>query len=108
VILRRHRPGAGRRKLHRHMWIHGLPLKMPFRRSKLYISAIVPVGLGFLVGILSAVMGIGGGFRHGARHDLHAGHADRRRARHLSPADHLRRRQRDRAAGGEHGRWTRC
>ncbi len=62
VILRRHRPGAGRRKLHRHMWIHGLPLKMRFRRSKLYISAIVPVGLGFLVGILSAVMGIGGGF----------------------------------------------
>lgn len=62
VILRRHRPGAGRRKLHRHMWIHGLPLKMRFRRSKLYISAIVPVGLGFFVGILSAVMGIGGGF----------------------------------------------
>jgi len=62
ALLRRHRPGAGRRKLHRHMWIHGLPLKMRFRRSKLYISAIVPVGLGFLVGILSAVMGVGGGF----------------------------------------------
>jgi hypothetical protein len=44
------------------MWIHGLPLKMRFRRSKLYISALVPVGLGFLVGVLSAVMGVGGGF----------------------------------------------
>jgi hypothetical protein len=62
AILRRRRPGAGRRRLHQHMWIHGLPLKMRFRRSKLYISAIVPVGLGFLVGVLSAIMGIGGGF----------------------------------------------
>jgi uncharacterized membrane protein YfcA len=44
------------------MWIHGLPLKMRFRRSKLYISAIVPTGLGFVVGVLSAIMGIGGGF----------------------------------------------
>ncbi|HTZ79489.1 MAG TPA: sulfite exporter TauE/SafE family protein [Stellaceae bacterium] len=62
ALLRRHRPGHGRRRLHKHMWIHGLPLKMRFRRSKLYISALVPVGLGFFVGILSAVMGIGGGF----------------------------------------------
>jgi uncharacterized protein len=62
AILRQRRPGAGRRRLHQHMWIHGLPLKMRFRRSKLYISAIVPVGLGFLVGVLSAIMGIGGGF----------------------------------------------
>ncbi len=62
ALLRRNRPGAGRRKLHQHMWIHGLPLKMRFRRSKLYISAIVPTALGFVVGILSAIMGIGGGF----------------------------------------------
>src|SRR5262249_55046825 len=62
AMLRRRGPGAGRRKLHKHMWIHGLPLKMRFRRSKLYISALVPVGLGFLVGVLSAVMGVGGGF----------------------------------------------
>jgi uncharacterized membrane protein YfcA len=46
----------------RHTWIHGLPLKMRFHKSKLYISAIVPLGLGFLVGILSAIMGVGGGF----------------------------------------------
>jgi uncharacterized protein len=61
AILRQRHPGS-RRKLHTHMWIHGFPLKMRFRRSKLYISALVPAGLGFLVGILSAIMGVGGGF----------------------------------------------
>src|SRR6267378_4324714 len=53
-ILRR--LGLPRRKLHQHTWIHGLPLKMRFRRSKLYISALLPLGLGFLIGILSAIM----------------------------------------------------
>jgi uncharacterized membrane protein YfcA len=62
ALLRRRKPGAGRRKLHQHTWVHGLPLKMRFRRSKLYISALLPLGLGFAVGILSAIMGIGGGF----------------------------------------------
>jgi uncharacterized membrane protein YfcA len=46
----------------RHTWIHGLPFKMRFRRSKLYISALLPLSVGFVVGLLSAVMGIGGGF----------------------------------------------
>ena len=50
------------RKLHQHNWLHGLPFKMRFRRSKLYISALLPLTLGFLVGVLSAVMGVGGGF----------------------------------------------
>src|SRR5258706_5949745 len=49
-------------KLHQHSWIHGLPLKMRFRRSKLYISVIPPVVLGILVGVLTAIMGVGGGF----------------------------------------------
>jgi uncharacterized membrane protein YfcA len=62
AALRRRRPGAGRRKLHKHTWVHGLPLKMRFRRSKLYISALLPLGLGFFIGILSAIMGVGGGF----------------------------------------------
>src|SRR5882672_10928211 len=62
TLLRRRRVGVPRRKLHQHTWIHGLPLKMRFRRSKLYISALLPLGLGFLIGILSAIMGIGGGF----------------------------------------------
>ena len=51
-----------RRKLHQHSWIHGLPFKIRFHRSKLYISAIPPLVIGFLVGILSAMMGVGGGF----------------------------------------------
>lgn len=45
-----------------HNWVHGLPLKMRFRRSRLYISAIPPVLLGFIVGMMSAVMGVGGAF----------------------------------------------
>ena len=46
----------------RHTWMHGLPFKMRFRRSKLYISALLPLSIGFLVGILVATMGVGGGF----------------------------------------------
>jgi uncharacterized membrane protein YfcA len=48
--------------IHQHSWIHGLPFKMRFRRSKLYISIIPPIVLGFLVGVLTAIMGVGGGF----------------------------------------------
>ena len=51
-----------RTKLHQHSWIHGLPFKMRFHRSKLYISTIPPLLIGFIVGILSAMMGVGGGF----------------------------------------------
>ncbi len=61
AMLRLRRPGP-RRKVHQHIWLHGLPLKMRFRRSKLYISALLPLALGFAVGVLSAVMGVGGGF----------------------------------------------
>ena len=43
-------------------WILGLPFKMRFRQSRLYISVIPPIGIGFVVGTLSAIMGIGGGF----------------------------------------------
>ena len=45
-----------------HNWVHGLPLKMRFNRSKLYISAIPPLLLGLFVGLLAAIMGVGGGF----------------------------------------------
>lgn len=61
ALLRRRRkvkPG----KLHIHTWLHGLPLKTRFRRSRLYISALLPFGIGFGVGILSAIMGVGGAF----------------------------------------------
>jgi uncharacterized membrane protein YfcA len=53
---------GGRGKLHHHHWLHGLPFKMRFQRSRLYISALTPLALGFLVGILAAIMGVGGGF----------------------------------------------
>ena len=62
TIIRSRKPGAVRGKLHQHNWLHGLPLKMRFRRSKLYISAILPLLLGAFVGILAAIMGVGGGF----------------------------------------------
>jgi uncharacterized membrane protein YfcA len=62
AVLRRRTPGAPRRKLHQHTWMHGLPFKMRFRKSKLYISALLPFSIGFFVGILSAIMGVGGGF----------------------------------------------
>ena len=61
AILRRRR-GAPRRRLRQHYWVHGLPLKLRFRRSKLYISAIAPFALGAVAGLLSAIMGVGGGF----------------------------------------------
>lgn len=50
------------RKKHQHSWMHGLPFKMRFRRSQLYISAVVPAVIGLFVGILAALMGVGGGF----------------------------------------------
>ncbi|HJT42271.1 MAG TPA: sulfite exporter TauE/SafE family protein [Rhizomicrobium sp.] len=43
-------------------WIQSLPLKMRFRQSRLYISVLPPIAIGFGVGTLSAIMGIGGGF----------------------------------------------
>ena len=46
----------------RHNWIHNLPFKAKFRTSGLYISVIPPACIGFIVGTLSAIMGVGGGF----------------------------------------------
>lgn len=45
-----------------HNWIHGLPFKLRFRKSKLYLSAIPVVGIGVVIGILVSIMGVGGGF----------------------------------------------
>lgn len=63
AILRRRRgqppPPRGDR---RPVWLYGLPLKMRFPRSRLYISVIPPLLLGGFVGVLSAIMGVGGGF----------------------------------------------
>jgi len=50
------------RRAHVHSWVHGMPLKMKFRASGLYISVFPPLMIGALVGFLSAIMGVGGGF----------------------------------------------
>jgi len=63
AILRRRRgdPAPPRRD-RRPVWLYGLPFKMRFPRSRLYISVIPPLALGAFVGVLSAIMGVGGGF----------------------------------------------
>jgi len=53
VVLRR--PGS-------HAWFHGLPVKLRFKRSKIYVSAIPIWVIGFIIGFVGAIMGIGGGF----------------------------------------------
>ena len=62
--MRKVRGGAAvaSRRSGQHLWIHRLPLKLRFHRSKLYISAIPPFFLGLFVGLLAAIMGVGGGF----------------------------------------------
>ena len=63
AIFRTRRKGPIRRsKKHQHSFIHGLPFKMRFYRSGLYISALLPLAVGFFVGMLTALMGVGGGF----------------------------------------------
>lgn len=59
--IRRSKRGAPPRR-QKHGWVHGLPFKMRFRTSGLYISVIPPALVGVSVGILAAVMGVGGGF----------------------------------------------
>ena len=62
-ILRRVRgETAPRKERRRPLWLYGLPFRMKFPRSGLYISVIPPLGLGVFAGILSAIMGVGGGF----------------------------------------------
>ena len=51
-----------KKKLHSHYWIHGLPLRMRFKKSKLYESAFTPITIGLIVGFIAAIMGIGGAF----------------------------------------------
>jgi uncharacterized membrane protein YfcA len=60
AIFRRQR--ALPQRMHQHSWAHGLPLKMRFRKSRLYISVLPPLAIGFAIGMLSAIMGVGGGF----------------------------------------------
>ncbi|MFK4824395.1 sulfite exporter TauE/SafE family protein [Paenochrobactrum sp. BZR 588] len=61
--LRRNKSGSAPvRKSGHHNWIHKLPFKMRFRASMIYVSIIPVLGIGFFIGLLSSVMGVGGGF----------------------------------------------
>ncbi|TAU87270.1 sulfite exporter TauE/SafE family protein [Rhizobium leguminosarum] len=57
----RNEPPAPRKPGHQH-WVHKLPLKVRFKKSKIYLSIIPIVALGFAIGILTSIMGVGGGF----------------------------------------------
>ena len=50
------------RKSGQHTWVHGLPFKMRFHKSKIYLSVIPVMAIGMVVGVLAAIMGVGGGF----------------------------------------------
>ena len=60
IWARRSSKPSGKR--HHHSWMHGLPLRMRFPKSGLYMSVLLPIAVGFGVGILSAIMGVGGAF----------------------------------------------
>ncbi|MFT4743031.1 MAG: putative membrane protein YfcA [Yoonia sp.] len=60
--IRKSKTSGGRPTRRKHTWLHNLPFKMKFRVSGLYISVIPPLIVGVLVGILAAIMGVGGGF----------------------------------------------
>lgn len=62
VIRDRLRKKTVKKKIHYHNWAHRLPFKTKFYTSKLYISIVPPIIIGFVVGILSGTMGIGGSF----------------------------------------------
>ena len=62
IIRRRRGETAPHKDRRRPLFLYGLPFRMRFPKSGLYISAIPPLGLGVFAGILSAIMGVGGGF----------------------------------------------
>jgi uncharacterized membrane protein YfcA len=62
IIRARHGKPAVLRRPGSHIWFHGLPLKLRFKRSKVYVSAIPVLVIGFIIGFIGAIMGIGGGF----------------------------------------------
>ncbi|HEX4299218.1 MAG TPA: sulfite exporter TauE/SafE family protein [Devosia sp.] len=63
TIVRRRRGMMVREKLpSQHTWMHGLPLRIRFKKSRLYISVLPVLGIGLFVGVVGALLGIGGGF----------------------------------------------
>ena len=94
AIMRSRQPGARRGKLHQHNWLHGLPFKMRFRKSKLYISALLPFG-GGARGCAFCHHGCWWRLYHGACHDLPVGHANRCGGGNIFVPDHFCDRERD-------------
>jgi uncharacterized membrane protein YfcA len=62
ALRRSRKPGGAPTKRRQRGWVHALPFKMKFRTSGLYISVIPPLVVGLIVGVLAAIMGVGGGF----------------------------------------------
>jgi uncharacterized protein len=62
IVRARRRQVSSLRRSGAHTWVHGLPLKIRFRHSKIYVSVIPVWGIGYVIGLVGAVMGIGGGF----------------------------------------------
>jgi hypothetical protein len=58
----RHGMPADLRRPGSHTWIHGLPLKLRFKRSRIYVSVIPVWAIGFMIGFIGSVLGVGGGF----------------------------------------------
>jgi uncharacterized protein len=62
IVRARHGQSPILRRPGSHAWFHGLPLKLRFKQSKIYVSVIPVWTIGFVIGLLGAMMGIGGGF----------------------------------------------
>ncbi len=62
IVRARRQQFSSLRRSGAHTWVHGLPLKIRFRHSKIYVSVIPVWGIGYVIGLVGAVMGIGGGF----------------------------------------------
>jgi uncharacterized protein len=62
IVRARRQQFSSLRRSGAHTWVHGLPLKIRFRHSKIYVSVIPVWGIGYAIGLVGAVMGIGGGF----------------------------------------------
>ncbi|HVZ52327.1 MAG TPA: sulfite exporter TauE/SafE family protein [Pseudolabrys sp.] len=62
ILRKRQNKPSVLRRSGAHTWVHGLPFKFRFKRSKIYVSVIPVCGIGYIIGVLGAVMGIGGGF----------------------------------------------
>jgi len=61
IDAKRGRPAPLRRP-GQHGWMHRLPFKMRFKRSRLYVSVVPILVIGAGIGILGSLLGIGGGF----------------------------------------------